>query len=92
MKQRSIKLTLTVGATAFLTACGIRGDLQRPPPIFSDPPSEEAQIPVAAPVEFALAPEKTQDEAYYNSIGGETPKPDPTVDVDEGGLGEIEPG
>jgi len=92
MKRTPLKLTFGLATTALLTACGIRGDLQRPPPIFSDPPSEEAQTPVAAPVEFALAPEKPQDEAYYNSIGGETPKPDPTADVDEGGLGEIEPG
>lgn len=90
--RRSIKLTLALGIAAMLAACGIRGDLERPPPIFSDPPDEEAKTPIAAPAEFALAPQKSQDEAYYNPLGGETPKPDPTSDVGEDGLGEVGPG
>lgn len=92
MTKNSIRLTLALTTAALLAGCGIRGDLERPPPIFSEPPGEEARKPVDAPVEFAMVPVKSQDEAHYNPLGGETPKPDPTTDVDEGGLGEIEPG
>ena len=67
MKRTPIKLTLALGATALLTACGIRGDLLRPPPIFSDPPSEEAQTPVAAPVGRAFA---CADASALSSRGG----------------------
>lgn len=87
-----LKLSLALGVSALLSACGIRGDLERPPPIFSDPPNEEAQKPVDAPAEFALAPERSDDEAYYNELGGEIPKPDPEADVGEDGLGEVGPG
>lgn len=90
--MRPVKLALGLSALATLGACGIRGDLERPPPIFSDPPDEEALTPVAAPAEFALAPEKPEDEAYYNELGGETPRPDPAADVGEDGLGEVNPG
>lgn len=90
--MRTVKLALGLSALATLAACGIRGDLERPPPIFTDPPDEEALKPVDAPAEFALAPEKSADEAYYNELGGETPKPDPTADVGEDGLGEVNPG
>lgn len=87
--KRPIAVTVVLSALATLSACGIRGDLDRPPPIFSDPPSEEAQQPVDAPAEFALAPEKSDDSAYYNSLGGEIPKPDPEAEVGEDGLGDI---
>lgn len=87
--KKPILTTTGLALATVLTACGVRGDLDRPPPIFSDPPSEEAQTPVAAPVEFAMAPEKTDDAAYYNSLGGEIPKPDPEADVSEDGMGEI---
>ncbi|WP_300391615.1 lipoprotein [Henriciella sp.] len=90
--RRPTKLILALSACAMMAACGIRGDLERPPPIFSDPPDEEAMTPVASPVELALGPEKGSDEAYYNELGGEIPKPDPAADVGEGGLGDIEPG
>lgn len=89
--KKTILITLSLTATGLLAGCGIRGDLQRPPPIFSDPPSEEAKQPVDAPVAFAMAPIGAEDEAHYNSLGGEIPKPDPATEVDEGGLGEISP-
>ncbi|WP_084396326.1 LPS translocon maturation chaperone LptM [Henriciella aquimarina] len=89
--KRVLKLSIGVSVCAFLAGCGIRGDLERPPPIFSDPPSEEAQTPVDVPVEFALAPERSEDEAYYNELGGEIPKPDPEANVDESGMGEVGP-
>ena len=90
--KHPVKTLLALAGLSVLAGCGIRGDLERPPPIFSDPPDEEAIKPVDAPVAFALAPEKPQDDAYYNTLGGEIPKPDPTATVGEGGLGEIEPG
>ncbi|MEM9377432.1 MAG: lipoprotein, partial [Pseudomonadota bacterium] len=37
-----VKSALALSAMASLAGCGLRGDLERPPPIFSDPPSEEA--------------------------------------------------
>lgn len=90
--KSTARLTLALGGLSLLAACGIRGDLERPPPIFSDPPSEEASQPVDAPVAFAGPPEKTPDDPYYNALGGEIPKADPAADVGEDGLGEIEPG
>ena len=90
--KKTILLTMSLALAGSLSGCGIRGDLRRPPPIFSDPPSEEAKVPVDAPAEFALAPLGPEDQAYYNSLGGEIPKPDPSAEVDEGGLGDISPG
>ena len=90
--KKTILLTTSLALASVLSGCGIRGDLKRPPPIFSDPPSEEAQTPVAVPVAFAMAPIGAEDEAHYNSLGGEIPKPDPSTEVGEGGLGEISPG
>ncbi len=87
--KRPIAATLLLSVLAGLGACGIRGDLERPPPIFSDPPDEEAQQPVDAPVAFALAPERSDDSAYYNSLGGEIPKPDPEAEVGEDGMGDV---
>lgn len=91
MTQR-VKLAFALASLAALAGCGIRGDLERPPPIFSDPADEEAMMPVDAPVAFAMAPEKSADDAYYNELGGEIPKPDPVTNIGEGGLDEIEPG
>ena len=66
----------------------MRGDLDRPPPIFSSsPPDEEARQPVSATVAVAQAPAKSADEAYYNELGGEIPKSDPAADIGESGLG-----
>jgi len=90
--KTSILFATGIALTGILGGCGIRGDLQRPPPIFSEPPSEEAQTPVDVPVEFALAPERSADTAYYNSLGGEIPKPDPAAEVGEDELGDIPAG
>ena len=86
-----VKAVISLSALAALAGCGLRGDLQRPPPIFSDPPSEEAKKPVDAPAQFAGA-EIQQDRVYYNSLGGEIPKPAPTLDVEEESMGEVGPG
>lgn len=89
--MKLIKTTLALSALASLAGCGLRGDLERPPPIFSEPPTEEAQQPVDAPADLAGA-EIRDDATYYNSLGGEIPKPAPDVDVEEDSMEEVSPG
>ena len=89
--MKPLRTVLALSALASLAACGLRGDLERPPPIFSDPPSEEAQVPVDAAAEFAGV-EIRDNATYYNSLGGEIPKPAPDVDVEEESMGEVSPG
>ena len=92
MKKRTIATSLALGAAALLSACGIRGDLERPPPIFSsEPPNEEARTPVDTTIAVASKPQKSADEAYYNELGGEIPKSDPAGDIGESGMGEVGP-
>ena len=86
-----IKAALAFSVLASLAGCGLRGDLERPPPVFSKPPSEEAQQPVDAVAEFA-ATEIDQNRTYYNALGGEIPKPAPTSNVQEDSMGEVSPG
>lgn len=89
--QYGVKAALSCVMLAALTGCGLRGDLDRPPPIFSDPPSEEAQKPVDAPAHFA-GTDIIQDKVYFNALGGEIPKPAPTLEVEEDSMGEVSPG
>ena len=89
--MKLMKTALALSALAGLAGCGLRGDLERPPPIFSDPPSEEAQQPVDTAAEFASV-EIRDNATYYNSLGGEIPKPAPDVDVEEESMGEVGPG
>ena len=89
--KHSIKTALAFAALASLAGCGLRGDLERPPPILTDPPSEETQTPVDTTVQFAGG-EIEDDQIYYNELGGEIPKPAPDVDVEEEGMGEVSPG
>lgn len=89
--MRTVKTALALSVMAALSGCGLRGDLERPPPIFSEPPTEEAQQPVDAAVEYAGA-EIQDNQTYYNSLGGEIPKPAPDVDVEEDSMGEVSPG
>jgi len=86
-----IKTAIAFAALASLAGCGLRGDLERPPPIFSDPPPEEAKVPVDVPVEFAGV-EVDPNRTYYNSLGGEIPKPAPEANVEESSMGEVSPG
>ena len=88
MKQ-VIKTALAMSVLAGLAGCGLRGDLERPPPIFSDPPTEEAQQPVDTAAVFTVA---EIDENRVNSLGGEIPKPAPDTDVEEESMGEVSPG
>ena len=90
MKQ-PIKLALATATLIALAGCGLRGDLERPPPIFSDPPSEEARVPVDAPVAYQVA-EVNNNRTYLNSYGGEIPKPAPGEDVLEESMGDFDPG
>ena len=89
--MKMIKTALALSALASLAGCGLRGDLERPPPIFSEPPTEEAQLPVDAVALFAAA-EIDDNRVYYNSLGGEIPKPAPDTDVEEESMGEVSPG
>lgn len=86
-----MKLVFAVGATLALAGCGLRGDLERPPPIFSQPPTEEAKLPLDAPVEYQVA-QMDPRRTYLNSFGGEIPKPAPDEDVLEESMGDFEPG
>lgn len=86
-----LKAAFVFATLASLAGCGLRGDLERPPPIFSDPPDEEAKIPVDAPVQFAVR-EINNGSTYLNSLGGEIPKPAPRVEVEEDSMGEVSPG
>ena len=89
--RQVIKTALAVSVLAGLAGCGLRGDLERPPPIFSEPPTEEAQVPVDSAAIFAVA-EIDEEKVYYNSLGGEIPKPAPATDVEEDSMGEVSPG
>ncbi|MFN3212683.1 MAG: LPS translocon maturation chaperone LptM [Henriciella sp.] len=89
--RQVIKTALAMSVLAGLAGCGLRGDLERPPPIFSEPPTEEAQVPVDSAAIFAVA-EIDEDKVYYNSLGGEIPKPAPATDVEEDSMGEVSPG
>lgn len=86
-----IKTALAISVLAGLAGCGLRGDLERPPPIFSEPPTEEAKVPVDAAVVFA-GNEINENTTYYNTLGGEIPKPAPDVAVEEESMGEVGPG
>ena len=89
--KRTIKTALALSVLVGLAACGLPGDLRRPPPIFSDPPSEEAKKPVDAPALFA-GREISDETTYYNTLGGEIPKPAPAGDVQEESMEEVSPG
>lgn len=90
MKQM-IKIALAFSVLAGLAGCGLRGDLERPPPILSEPPTEETQKPVDTAVLFAGS-DINDGTTYYNSLGGEIPKPAPTLEVEEESMGEVSPG
>ena len=40
-----MRLVLSLGALALLSACGIKGDLVRPVPLWGDPPNEGPNDP-----------------------------------------------
>ena len=89
--KHKIKTALAFSALASLAACGLRGDLERPPPILTEPPTEETSMPVDSAVLFA-GNDINDGTTYYNSLGGEIPKPAPTVDIEEESMGEVSPG
>ncbi|MEM8634300.1 MAG: hypothetical protein AAGF33_04915 [Pseudomonadota bacterium] len=73
MTKRTTKLVLGVAIAAMiLTACGLRGGLQRPDPIFRD----------VAPVEQTIEQEVETEEnegPQLNEFGGEIPE---TTEID----------
>ncbi len=89
--KHKIKTALAFSALASLAACGLRGDLERPPPILTEPPTEETSMPVDSAVLFA-GNDINDGTTYYNSLGGEIPKPAPTVEIEEESMGEVSPG
>lgn len=40
--KRLANLTLILVSAMAVTACGLRGSLERPPPLWGDPPAEES--------------------------------------------------
>lgn len=84
------RILIAIGLAAGLGACGLRGDLERPGPVFSDPPSEEAMLPVDVAAPYTVA--EIGDGTYFNPLGGEIPIPAPDADVEDEGMGEIGPG
>ena len=89
--KRLSAIVLLGAATFGLAGCGVRGDLDRPPPIFSSAPDEAARTPVDTAVEVDGPPARSADEAYYIDLGGEIPKSDPEADIDESGMGDVSP-
>lgn len=87
----AIKTALAFSVLASLAGCGLRGDLERPPPILKEAPTEETSRPVDSAVLFA-GNEIHDETTYYNSLGGEIPKPAPTQEVEEESMGEVSPG
>ncbi len=70
-------LTVTLGAAALaltLSACGVRGNLERPAPLL---PSITAPETGTETIEEAASPEDTQSE----SVLGEVPKAAPTTTI-----------
>ena len=90
--HRLTKAVIALSLAGGLAACGLRGELERPDPIFSEPtaPDEQALVPVAVPVQLAevAIPEGPQ----FNSLGGEIPEAAPATDVDEAAMSDVGPG
>jgi len=42
MKRRLAHIVLVTLSALVVTACGLRGELERPPPLWGDPPADEA--------------------------------------------------
>lgn len=72
-------------ATATLAGCGLRGDLERPDPIFSEPEAEEV---VETPTTRTVARNVTV--IRRNANGDIIPDAAPSTPVSEGGLEDIE--
>ncbi|MGB0261684.1 MAG: hypothetical protein ACPGCY_02675 [Henriciella sp.] len=77
MTKILFKAFLFSSGLAALSGCGLRGELERPPPIFSTPLTEEATV--------------DQNKIYLNSLGGEIPKPAPGQDVFEESMDSFGP-
>ena len=81
IKTNASSILTGVFALAVLGACGLRGGLERPPPIFSaDKPEPE--------IVFTPAAEEPEEETgpQLNEFGGEIPEAAPTTPVISGPL------
>lgn len=63
--MKPIKIALGVAALASLTACGLKGDLERPEPIFRDNPE-----PVMAPSEPPVVSEPAEEDVPDDELLG----------------------
>jgi len=88
MKTSTKALIAAFAALPMLASCGLRGDLERPDPIFSEPAPEEAKIPEASPV-YVARQAPVRRGPRFNELGGEIPDAATSTPVNEGGLGEI---
>lgn len=77
--------TAAVAATFMLTGCGLRGDLERPEPLFEEKEEKVAEV-VPAPTRVVT----NRTVIRRNAQGGIIPNPAPSTPVSEGGLAEIE--
>ncbi|MEL7128959.1 MAG: hypothetical protein AAGK23_05385 [Pseudomonadota bacterium] len=83
-----MKMTRNIALIALLTlpllpACGIRGSLERPDPIFRDLPDAEDVIE-----ETDVEPDETAQGPRINELGGEIPEAAPTEPIHSSAIGE----
>lgn len=84
MKRLTYSTLAAIIAVPMLSGCGLRGDLERPEPIFEKPDED------------ASADAQTTDVASNRTVirrnaqGGIIPDAAPTTAVNEGGLDDIE--
>ena len=85
--NRFVRLSLAAALTLpLLSSCGLRGDLERPEPLF-----EEKEETVEEPEEVASNTVVTSRTVIRrNAEGGIIPNASPSTPVSEGGLAEIE--
>ncbi|MEO1473872.1 MAG: lipoprotein [Pseudomonadota bacterium] len=82
-KMTSKVFLVTLAALVGLAACGLRGGLQRPDPIFRDvTPVERAAQDEAEAVETVV------EEPAFNEFGGEIPEAAPAEPVVESEFGD----
>ncbi len=86
MFKTTSKVILVFTAATALSGCGLRGGLERPPPIFGSQTNAAPEV-VLPPAEEV----QTVDEGpRFNELGGEIPEPSPVDPVDEDALEDPE--
>lgn len=90
MALMATKLTILVGGTlVFLSGCGLRGDLERPAPLFGEGNGAEAGLADEGEV-FEDEPE-ARTGPRFNEFGGVIPEASPVEPVEEAPLDDPEP-